>query len=101
MLVNIIIFNLYFLILVLALLANKDDLLEKGEVNVKEGEDLAKEINAIFQRTSAKNATGIEDLFNLIGKKYVEKKGLFIEEKDENKSTKLSQNIKTKKKKCC
>jgi len=33
---------------------------------------LAKELDAIFQRTSAKESTGVEELFNKIGKKILD-----------------------------
>ena len=33
---------------------------------------MAKELDAIFQRTSAKESTGVEELFNKIGKKILD-----------------------------
>ncbi len=44
---------------------------EKEEVEEKEGKELAKELGAIFQKTSAKESTGIEDLFIKIGLKFI------------------------------
>jgi tRNA U34 5-carboxymethylaminomethyl modifying GTPase MnmE/TrmE len=44
---------------------------ELEEVTDKEGKELAKEIGAIYAKTSAKQANGIDDLFNIIGKKFV------------------------------
>ena len=55
----------------LAVAGNKDDMYEHEEVEEKEGKDLAKELGAIFQKTSAKEARGIEDLFIGIGKKFL------------------------------
>ena len=54
--------------------ANKDDLYEKEEVEDNEGEMLAKELGAIFQRTSAKNekSPGINNLFEKLGKKIMD-----------------------------
>lgn len=40
----------------------------------KEAKQLADDLNAIFQKTSAKNSTGIEDLFRKIGKKFLDPK---------------------------
>jgi GTPase SAR1 family protein len=45
---------------VIALAANKSDMYENEEVEEKIGRQYAKEINAIFKYTSAKNANGIE-----------------------------------------
>ena len=44
---------------------------EHEEVEENEGKALAKELGAIFQKTSAKESTGVEDLFTKIGKKFV------------------------------
>ena len=55
----------------LALAGNKNDLYEKEEVEESEGKKLAKEIGAIFQKTSAKESFGIEDLFIKIGLKFI------------------------------
>ena len=41
------------------------------EVNENEGKALAKEINAIFMKTSAKLNTSINEMFNNIGKKFL------------------------------
>ena len=39
----------------LAIAANKDDMYENEEVDENEAKNLASELNAIFQKTSAKN----------------------------------------------
>ena len=45
---------------------------EHEEVNNDEGLSLAKSLNAIYQRTSAKEASGgIDELFKSIGKKFL------------------------------
>ena len=48
----------------IAIAANKSDLLEKEEVDLSIGQAFAKDNNAIFKQTSAKNNTGIAELFN-------------------------------------
>ena len=55
----------------MALAANKNDMYEHEEVEESEGKNLAKELGAIFQKTSAKESTGVEDLFTTIGKKFI------------------------------
>ena len=54
---------------IFAVVGNKYDLYETTQVN-DEAKNFAKSINAIFQYTSAKNASGIDELFQNIGKKY-------------------------------
>ena len=52
------------------MVGNKDDLYSEEEVSYKEGLELAKEINDIYQRTSAKyESGGIDVLFENIAKK--------------------------------
>ena len=48
---------------------NKSDLYENEQVTDEEGKKFAKEINAIFKITSALSNTGIDRLFESIGKK--------------------------------
>ena len=47
---------------------------ENEEVEENEAKNLADELKAIFQKTSAKSATGIEDLFIKIGKRVLNPK---------------------------
>ena len=54
---------------------NKDDLYGDEEVEENEAKDLADSLKAIFQKTSAKSANGIEDLFVKIGKRFLNPKG--------------------------
>jgi hypothetical protein len=42
------------------------------EVDESEGRNFAREINAVFKYTSAKNASGIEELFRTIGNKFLD-----------------------------
>ena len=57
---------------------------EHEEVEENEGKEFAKEINAIFQKTSAKESTGIEDLFAKIGKKFLDPSGSEITSQAKN-----------------
>ena len=56
---------------ILAVVANKYDLYAKQQVSNEEGQAFADEIDAIFQVTSAKTDTGISQLFDNIGRKYL------------------------------
>ena len=57
----------------MALVGNKDDMYQYEEVSNAEGLALAKELNAIYKRTSAKaqQGGGIDDLFKMIGKQFL------------------------------
>jgi len=96
--------------LVLALVGNKDDMYQYEEVTDNEGKDFAKELNAIYKRTSAKNQTGggIDDLFKAIGIKFLhpetENTSVLTKEEKKSKEIKLQRDkIKNdqKKKGCC
>ena len=54
---------------IFAVVGNKYDLYETTQVD-DEAKNFAKSIGAIFQYTSAKDASGINELFNNIGEKY-------------------------------
>ena len=77
---KIIIFNFN---IVYAIVGNKSDDYENELVNDTEAKELAKKINAIFQRVSAKKGKGIDELFRLIGKNFLNR-----ELKISNNSTK-------------
>ena len=49
---------------------NKSDLLDREQVNEDEARNFAKENNALFYETSAKNSIGVNELFIGIGKKF-------------------------------
>ena len=59
----------------MAIAANKFDMYEREEVDEDEAKKFADELNAIFQKTSAKESTGIDDLFLKIGKRFIDPKG--------------------------
>ena len=88
---------------------------EHEEVEENEGVDLGKELGAIFQKTSAKEAIGVDDLFIKIGKKFLNPNDTGETEetdtstptkkvKEEQKKIKLEKNVRVpekEKKKCC
>lgn len=55
----------------MAVAGNKNDMYEYEEVPEAEAKNFAKEIGAIFQTTSAKVANGVDDLFKMIGEKFL------------------------------
>ena len=55
-----------------AVCANKNDLYDKATVKTEDAKQFAEEINAIFQNTSAKSDTGINILFENLGKKIID-----------------------------
>jgi len=91
------------------LAGNKSDLYNNEKVTYEEGLELAKSLNAIYQRTSAKEKSGgVEELFLNIGKKLLEPNSvieshLTKEEKKNMKQKLLKEQIKreNKKKGCC
>ena len=56
---------------IFALVGNKNDLYNNAEVNEEEAMKWADSIGAIFQTTSALSNTGIDILFQLVGKKFL------------------------------
>jgi len=94
--------------IILALAGNKTDNYENEVVELKEGKELAQQINATFQLTSARLSHGIDELFMNIGQKFINPEGTFIEsnitkkEEDFRKAVKLNNKKKKKEKKeCC
>ena len=49
--------------IIIGVAGNKCDMYEKEEVNENEGKEFAEQVGAFFEMTSAKNNTGINDLF--------------------------------------
>ena len=93
---------------IIAVAANKSDLYETRQVSDEDGEEFAKSIDAIFASTSAKNDSGITNLFENIAHKLLESgfkmkktQGETENNKDNsNNNVKLSTVVK-KKKTCC
>ena len=67
--------------LILAVVANKNDLYEEREVEDEVGEEFANQIGAIFGSTSAKEDSGVTALFDNIGRKILDPSFDYIEEK--------------------
>ena len=65
--------------IILALAANKSDDYVNQEITTDEGKDLAKKLNAIFVKTSAKLGDGIEDLFRMVAEKFIDPEINFAE----------------------
>ena len=88
--------NKYIILnLVFALVGTNIDRYELEEVPEEEAKSFAKEINAIYQLISSKNGTGIDELFENIGKKFLginlrqdEEKNIEIEDNDSYENTK-------------
>jgi GTPase SAR1 family protein len=75
-------------------------------VDDDEGKQFAKEINAIFQKTSAKESEGIDELFQKIGKKVIDPdkfESKQTENDNNNNKVKLDKDTKSNKPKkgCC
>ena len=93
---------------VLAVVGNKCDLFEKEAADEEQAKAFAKEINAFFILTSAKNGDGIEKLFATMTDKFLSpefnpKYQELMRERGETKALKTKNNTsnEAKKKKCC
>ena len=82
---------------ILAIVGNKSDLYENEKISEKEAREFAESINAIFELTSAQNNSGIQQLFEDVGMKYLAPN---FQEKieEEQKEKKVENNIKITKK---
>ena len=58
--------------IVLGVAGNKCDLFENEDVDEKEAREFADKIGAIFELTSAQNNTGITEIFEQVGHKYLD-----------------------------
>ena len=63
---------IFFIDIVIALVANKGDLFDNEQVPEEEAEKYAKKIGAIFRVTSAATGLGIDGLFYVIGRKILD-----------------------------
>ena len=70
----------------LAVVANKIDDYFHQAVSDEEGQELAKQINGVFQTTSAKIGKGIDELFIKLGKFFLNPESMI--QKDKNTNTK-------------
>ena len=87
---------------------NKTDNYIDEEVSDDEGKTLAKEMNALYMRTSAKSNNSIDEMFYSIGKKFLnpnsEINSNLTKEEIKQKTEKLRRSQlkkKTRKKNCC
>ena len=82
---------------ILAIVGNKSDLYETEQTSEKEAREFAESINAIYELTSAQNNSGIQQLFEDVGMKYLAPD---FQEKieEEQKEKKVETNIKITKK---
>ena len=79
---------------VLGVAGNKNDLYDESQVKEEEAMTWADKIGAIFSTTSANSSSGIDFLFNMVGRKFLNPKFNYKSEEEEKK-----QNYKMRKKK--
>ena len=94
--------------IILALAANKSDKYKDEQVDINEGKELARQLNAIFKSTSALSSKGIDELFLTIGKKFLDPSyainiSISIPKSESSNNSKILKkpNKKIEKKKCC
>ena len=91
--------------LILAIAANKSDLIGEEKVDEGEARKFADSIGAIFRLTSAKQQNGVEDLFRDVGTKFLDPSYDGVREKRKSvKTQKIEEPIQkapVKKKGCC
>ena len=95
----------------MAIVGNKSDDYQNEKVKDIDAKNLAKKLNAIFQRTSAKQGSGIDELFRTIGNHFLNPdiaitsnltKEEMIKHNQEIKIKEIkNMNNKEKKKNCC
>ena len=82
------------------MVGNKDDLYHEEKVSYDEGLQLANEINAVYQRTSAKSeSSGIDKLFENIGKRLLDLDEIKNTKEEKENKKKLKKLLKEKNKK--
>ena len=77
--------------IILAIAANKSDLIEQETVDEEEARNFAKELNAIFISTSAKSSEGINSLFEEIAKKYSGATNITIKEEEDGEEPQVQE----------
>lgn len=91
--------------LIVGIAGNKCDLINEEAVSEAKVKDLASNINATFQLTSAKTNTGIDTLFQKLGEKFLKTHNAETPEDEEIQrkrcSSKLASKTEKKKKSCC
>ena len=90
------------MIIVLAVVGNKEDLYENQEVEKSQGENFAKEVGALFIETSAKeDKLGFKQFVNKLIEKSIGKKCIDINSENKEEKKKLTLKKDKKKKGCC
>ena len=84
---------------ILALAANKIDLYKDEQITNSDGKEYADEINAIFQNTSALSNTGIDNLFENLGRKFIDPDFDYKNPGKETKRKNQTKNINNERKK--
>ena len=94
--------------IIFGIAGNKCDLFQEEGVPEEKVKEFANEIGAVFELTSCKESIGIDELFEKLGKKYLEKNNLIDNVNENNKkagsfslSKENAKNNKGGKKKCC
>ena len=87
----------YLIILAIGIFGNKSDLINQEEVDENEVRAFAKQINALFQRTSARNGTGINDSVIKLINNYVKDNVI----QNDNKRLDLKKSMTQAKSGCC
>ena len=94
--------------IILALAANKSDKYKDEQVDINEGKELARQLNAIFKSTSALSSKGIDELFLTIGQKFLDPSyainiSISIPKSESSNNSKILKkaNKKIERKKCC
>lgn len=91
--------------LIIAIAGNKEDLVEKEQVDMIEAKNFAESIGAIYKKTSAKTRYGIEQLFREIASRVYE--GRVISTRERRGTVKVTSAMSVQpgtgreKKKCC
>ena len=70
--------------IVFGVAGNKCDLFQEEKVTEKEAKEFANQIGAVFQLTSCKESIGIDELFEELGRKYLEKNNLIDKDSGNN-----------------
>ena len=94
---------------IVAIAANKTDLVNEEKVDEGEARKFAKSINSIFISTSAKNIETVKELFAEVGKKYMKCNNITFEAEinsgqspsNKRRGTYKISKVEGKKKKCC
>ena len=77
--------------MIIGIAANKSDLYENAKVNKEEGEEYAKNINALFFESTATDHENVVNIFEELIKVYIENNKEVIEQNNNLQSTNISQ----------